>query len=439
MAYEKQTWIDYPNETTPISAERLNHIEDGIADAGGSAENLRIYYSDTPSYVSDEVPIQTLKLCQLPDDPSGSTTTLNEITVPNSDTIDKLKGLITVVKNTAMDDYTLILEKDTSSSYITVWYKNGENTEVQYQLRSGNMPNVYYKINGNNSSPSWLDADLKPTSLVSPLLQYGNYSVNDDDTICYIKYQGTKVPTHLYKLYGHTDFYLAYGLASNIAIIVPIDASTHEIVTNNYIGTRYENNKYSYFPFNATYYISTSGNPTKTFTFDSLDGKPLFYKDNGSYIPYTLTSGYPFVFKYLDFDVSQLLLSAVDITLHDGTVLNYAYVFQDSDIASDGTSGSGGEYYLTEISTDKYLLILIRGTTSAYIDATILDTVNHEYSASPELYGGSGSSPYLSMTLYFSKVNTIDDSRASTKSTYSSIKIEALIANLQSQIDALNS
>lgn len=30
MAYIKQDWKDFPNETTPITAERMNHIEDGI-------------------------------------------------------------------------------------------------------------------------------------------------------------------------------------------------------------------------------------------------------------------------------------------------------------------------------------------------------------------------------------------------------------------------
>lgn len=32
MAYTKQTWNDLPNTTTPITAERLNHIEDGVYD-----------------------------------------------------------------------------------------------------------------------------------------------------------------------------------------------------------------------------------------------------------------------------------------------------------------------------------------------------------------------------------------------------------------------
>lgn len=33
MAYERQTWIDYPDESTPISSERLTHIENGIYNA----------------------------------------------------------------------------------------------------------------------------------------------------------------------------------------------------------------------------------------------------------------------------------------------------------------------------------------------------------------------------------------------------------------------
>ena len=30
MAYTKQDWKNFPDETTPITAERMNHIEDGI-------------------------------------------------------------------------------------------------------------------------------------------------------------------------------------------------------------------------------------------------------------------------------------------------------------------------------------------------------------------------------------------------------------------------
>lgn len=41
MTYQKQTWENLPNQTTPITAERLNHMEDGIYEASVSLENLQ--------------------------------------------------------------------------------------------------------------------------------------------------------------------------------------------------------------------------------------------------------------------------------------------------------------------------------------------------------------------------------------------------------------
>lgn len=45
MAYQKQTWENSPSTNTPISAERLNHMEDGIEEAwehGGGGESLPV-------------------------------------------------------------------------------------------------------------------------------------------------------------------------------------------------------------------------------------------------------------------------------------------------------------------------------------------------------------------------------------------------------------
>lgn len=39
MAYTKQTWANLPSKTTPISAQRLNHMEDGIYDAASKADD----------------------------------------------------------------------------------------------------------------------------------------------------------------------------------------------------------------------------------------------------------------------------------------------------------------------------------------------------------------------------------------------------------------
>ena len=37
MAYTKQTWANLPSKTTPLSAARLNHMEDGIYTADQNA------------------------------------------------------------------------------------------------------------------------------------------------------------------------------------------------------------------------------------------------------------------------------------------------------------------------------------------------------------------------------------------------------------------
>lgn len=42
MAYEKQTWVD-GDTTTPLSAARLTHIEDGIASIPAGADGKSAY------------------------------------------------------------------------------------------------------------------------------------------------------------------------------------------------------------------------------------------------------------------------------------------------------------------------------------------------------------------------------------------------------------
>lgn len=46
MAYQKQTWINLPDRTTPISADRLNHMEDGIEAIDTELENIDTHLTD---------------------------------------------------------------------------------------------------------------------------------------------------------------------------------------------------------------------------------------------------------------------------------------------------------------------------------------------------------------------------------------------------------
>ena len=50
MAYQKQTWEDYPSLSSPITADRLNHIENGIEDASSS-----IFPSDKYTILSGDL------------------------------------------------------------------------------------------------------------------------------------------------------------------------------------------------------------------------------------------------------------------------------------------------------------------------------------------------------------------------------------------------
>ena len=48
MAYEKQIWEDLPSESTPINADRLGHMEQGIYDAN------QLVTTSTPGQMSAE-------------------------------------------------------------------------------------------------------------------------------------------------------------------------------------------------------------------------------------------------------------------------------------------------------------------------------------------------------------------------------------------------
>lgn len=75
--YDKQLWKDYPDTTTPITADRLNHMEDGISEAAksGGGDTIPVgsefdydgttvpegfvQVTDTKVYVKDETEVGT--------------------------------------------------------------------------------------------------------------------------------------------------------------------------------------------------------------------------------------------------------------------------------------------------------------------------------------------------------------------------------------------
>ncbi|QFP96407.1 hypothetical protein SEA_MODRAGONS_23 [Mycobacterium phage Modragons] len=70
MAYTKQTWENVPSTNTPLSADRLNHIEDGIEDAH---EGLDGKADETHTHAASAITSGTLDVARLPVGNSSST------------------------------------------------------------------------------------------------------------------------------------------------------------------------------------------------------------------------------------------------------------------------------------------------------------------------------------------------------------------------------
>ena len=62
MAYQKKIWKDLPNEETPITADELNRIEQGVSDNDQAITNLqdKMVYYEVIGEINDETGEVTL-------------------------------------------------------------------------------------------------------------------------------------------------------------------------------------------------------------------------------------------------------------------------------------------------------------------------------------------------------------------------------------------
>lgn len=92
MAYQKQTWENSPSTNTPVSAERLNHMEDGIYEAyehGGGGETLPV--GSEIDYDGETVPTgweQVSDLAKILWTNSNPTSSFSGQTIQLSETLD---------------------------------------------------------------------------------------------------------------------------------------------------------------------------------------------------------------------------------------------------------------------------------------------------------------------------------------------------------------
>ena len=161
MAYVKQTWEDLPSTQTPITASRLNHMEDGIAEAwehgggGGAGESLPI---------GSEIEFDGL----VTDIPTGweqiDGNVLSEYVLYNNDTgatsnvtlNDDISNYELIMVQTDLGAGFLMVGSDFNRIYLTynvmsdAWYQNYLNLELSGTTLSILNQGNYY--NGSNHS-----------------------------------------------------------------------------------------------------------------------------------------------------------------------------------------------------------------------------------------------------------------------------------------------
>ncbi len=453
MAYEKQTWSNYPNTSSPINAERLNHMEQGIEDASESE------IDDTQS-------------------------SLNKTYSSN-----KIESLISDEETYDATNFSR------GGNSIDLYYSTNQGqTYSKYAFSNSCYPFVYVSINAEISKKilTKLSVDLiDGTSLEnvqvekdSNILGPGDTITNYDYYICPVdsnRYIGiiinrgnggsSSVTWYFTILRMDTKKYDAYGLCNTSNLIISImnlvfkENSAADIINDNtasrdstYSSVKIlevitdkvsdviddsqpgEDSTYSSDKINE---LCVGSNIEITYdypTFDSASDKTIFY--------YTLDGGQTYQ-AYTHGNTPYLNLWYDMNFAYDNVISkegNKAYIKADStilcndEILSKNTDYASGNTAYTVFSapisgeSNKYIAFAFDNQASENCYIALLDTSNHTYSAKALDYKVVSNSKLS----FRGSPSFIDDSTASGEKTYSSIKIEELIANLQSQINALS-
>lgn len=155
MSYVKQTWEDLPSQNTPITAARLNHMEDGIAEAwehGGSGvgETLRIGTILPYTGSSSNLPVGYM-LC---DGTALSRTTYSELFSVIGTSFGAGDGSTTFnLPNLKGRVLTGLDENDTA--FDTLGETGGEKTHA---LSVNEMPSHGHSVTWQENCPPWVQA-----------------------------------------------------------------------------------------------------------------------------------------------------------------------------------------------------------------------------------------------------------------------------------------
>ena len=416
MAYEKQEWIDYPDETTPISAERLLHMEDGIEDANNAYLE---YKSDYYTSYDRTIASQRLGIS------SNTEDTGNPVT--GAKTLMQLKSYIDAKTDAAIkEDSIYAIAKD---SYETLsLYHVGEGGEEAYYSPGTTRP---YAVNNMATIPTKY-ASAIPKKLIIYNSEYGyksEYTLEESE-YDYFKYNGNIMKTYQADVTSADHYFIAFY--NDEFHIARADSSYMNMSFDHYTRIQLDSYNYVYFPFGIEFEIPEQGNEitfSNTGRSPAPTDMPIYYDDNGTNTAYTyIFDSMPFMVYSASGDFTDKKIKTITF---DGASLTQATLTNDPLIANSN-SLNNYQYMITPLDSNNNLLCIfvpVSGALECWIAKLVMDT--HKFST-------KNLTASTTLTIEVEDPSIIDDTAPSLTTTYSSTKIEALIANLQAQINALS-
>lgn len=365
MAYVKQTWEDYPLETTPISSDRLSHMEDGIYNAS------IVVNDDTSS------PISTY-----------SSKHIDNMFIPRSD----IKSAVV----TRMDyaDYLYYYDYNTS-----------EPVEYVYDTSSGSAPMGWYTM--TESLPDGVSVNQIPYAIC---LSDAKYVLQE----CYnsVAYNGGYDDDSLWwamsPIYGTSEYIIVICCSTSssssevIYKITSVDESTRKYSNKYFYGK--DDNTCGFVYYNNDSKISQLIDDTKMSTDTTYSSsKILQLMKNSTQIndrSPSLSTTYSSMFieqknSYLQSQITTLSNKVEDMNPYEFINVNDV----SSSYMSDMDFGIEISYYNSD--TSSYIPYSFEQIPGAYIDAQLdYDTYHGKKPLAFRLYGDEYTLYELGTTQY---------------------------------------
>jgi len=479
MAYDKQNWVDYPDETTPISADRLSHIEDGIEDAADNADeaisnglkdvDLSIV-NDVYTIVDNAYALMYMNITGHKLDGSNFTSTSRR-DVATLDSLRQLKSVIDSQLFVMQNTNSMKLSALHQVSSIDICYYDGEHTKHSYTFGSEILPIRFYQINDSSNLPS----GITPTDVPTVLRTYCGYDVlnrylQSDTSVAFIDSISNYTVVDSWVTGTSGDILLValtyYG-SSYYAVVVGLNATTHTITQTN-VGIRYAQDYYVYYPMvlvygnvqpisnliddenkslNTTYssekivadvFGDTTWSTVSSVIIESGSRIPVpFYSTNlgetwESYTAYSGDEGAIIFYPWNNSDIPM----AITLTYMDGTEV-VGQVLDKADLTtydlSYGYATNLTNFTYYHIDNDIALVLIVTGS-SMYM--YLVNTTTHTVLGTHGLLSTSTSQgEYIqSVQIYSQRCGLINDNITNTTNTYSSAKIRQVIGESFSDI-----